>query len=427
MNLLRHLKLRTKLTLLLGLSVTAMVGITISGALTLHQRMLDDRLDKLRGVVSSAVTIAGALEAQVGAQQITRQAALDSFARTIHAIRFDNGIGYLSVQDMRTGNVLMHGVNPKLEGKPSPADKATGQPISSLVQAAVQSSDEGFTGYMFPKPGQTEALRKIVAVARFSPWDIAVYSGAYTDDLDAAFKASLVQTGVIGGVILLLTLLAAWFVNRDITVSLGGLKAAMERLAKGDLSTIVPGTDRRDEIGGMAVAVLVFQDSMTEAERLRAAREAEEARLQTGAAQKAALHRTADDFEGNVGRLVGMVSAASAALEGTARTMTGLADHSSQQAAAVSSAAGEVSVGLQTMSSAAEELTASISEISRQVARSSKITEQGRGRRQADRRHRALACHGSREDRRRGRPDHRHCEPDQPAGAERDHRGGAGR
>jgi len=375
MNLLRHLKLRTKLTLLLGLSVVAVVCIAVSGAMTLHQRMLDDRLDKLRGVVSSAVSIARALEAQVGAQEITRQAALESFARDIHAIRFDNGAGYLSVQDMRTGNTLVHGVNPKLEGNPTPADQASGQPISSLVQAAVQSSDEGFTGYMFPKPGQTEALRKVVAVARFSAWDIAVYSGAYTDDLDAAFQASLVQTGVVGGAILLLTLLAAWFVNRDITVSLGGLKTAMERLAKGDLTTLVPGTDRRDEIGGMAVAVLVFKDSMSEAERLRAAREMEEARLQTGAAQKAALHRTADDFEGNAGRLVGMVSAASTALEGTARAMTGLADQSSQQAAAVASAAGEVSAGLQTVSSAAEELTASISEISRQVAQSSKITD----------------------------------------------------
>ena len=45
---------------------------------------------------------------------------------------------------------------------------------------------------------------------------------------------------MIGGVILVVTLLAAWLVNRDITVSLGALKTAMDRLAKGDLATVIP-------------------------------------------------------------------------------------------------------------------------------------------------------------------------------------------
>ena len=101
-------------------------------------------------------------------------------------------------------------------------------------------------------------------------------------------------------------MLAAWLVNRDITVSLGALNAAMDRLAKGDLATVVPGADRRDEIGGMAATVLVFKDSMAEAERLRA--EQEETKPQAAAEQKAALHRMADGFESKVGRLVGMLS-----------------------------------------------------------------------------------------------------------------------
>jgi methyl-accepting chemotaxis protein len=371
-SIVSHLSLGKKMTLLLGMSAVAMVAITVIGAVTLHARMLDDRVNKLRAVVSSAVTIARALEERAGAQEITRQRALELFHRDISAIRFDDGTGYLAVNEMRTGNVLMHGANPALEGKPLPTDSATGQPISRLIVEAVRSSDEGVASYMFPKPGQTQPLQKVTAVARFAPWDVAIYTGAYTDDLEASFDGSLLRMGAVGGAILLLSSLAAWLVNRDITVSLGSLKAAMERLAKGDLATVIPGADRRDEVGGMAATVSVFRDHMTETEGLRTAQEAAKGRA--AAEQKAALNRMADGFESKIGGLVGMLSSDSTALETTAQKLTATANQGNQQAAAVASAVGEASAGLSTVVSASEELTASIGEISRQVAQSSKIT-----------------------------------------------------
>ncbi|MDR3538309.1 MAG: methyl-accepting chemotaxis protein [Acetobacteraceae bacterium] len=372
MNILSRLRLRTKLGLLVALSVAAMLAIGAIGATTLHESMISDRLDKLGAMVDSAVTLAGALEARVVAQEITRAQALDLFHQDIRSIRFDGGVGYLVVQDIATGRTLMHGVNPAIEGKPSPVDKATGEPIFDLLIAAVRSSDTGTASYMFPKPGQTEALRKVNAVARFSPWNVVITSGAYTDDLDASFRASLLRMGAVGGAIMLVTLVVAWLVGRDITGSLGALMTGMDRLAKGDLAAVVPGTDRRDEVGGMAGAVLVFKDSMVETTRLRTEQEA--TKLRAAAEQKAALHQMADGFESNIGRLVGMLSASSTEMEATARSMTATADQTSQQAGTVAAAAEEASTGVQTVASAAEELTASIAEISRQVTQSAKIT-----------------------------------------------------
>ena len=225
---------------------------------------------------------------------------------------------------------------------------------------------------MFPKPGQTVSLRKMVAVARFAPWNVAFFTGAYTDDLDAAFQASLLSMAAVGGGIMLLTILVALLVSRDITASLGGLKTAMERLAKGDLSTAVPGAGRRDEVGDMAATVLVFKDSMTETERLRARRT--QPRVQAAAEQKAALNSMADGFEARIGLLVVMLSSGSTELEATARSLTGTANEGDKQATVVASAAEEASTGLQTVASATEQLTASIGEINRQVAKSSSIT-----------------------------------------------------
>ena len=57
MQLLRHLRLRTKLTFLLGLSIMALVvSLGVAASLT-RQRMLDDRVGKLRNVVQSTIAI----------------------------------------------------------------------------------------------------------------------------------------------------------------------------------------------------------------------------------------------------------------------------------------------------------------------------------------------------------------------------------
>ncbi|HEY0184625.1 MAG TPA: methyl-accepting chemotaxis protein [Rhodopila sp.] len=357
--------------LLLCLSAVAAIAIAAIAAIMLHQRMLDDRVDKLRSMVGSTAEIARALEARVAAQEISREQALDLFHRDLRAIRFDGGTGYVATVDARSGNILMH-INPALEGKPTPKDTATGQPISNFLLDAVRSSDTGVTGYMFPKPGQKQPLRKVTVVTRFPPWNILLFTGAYTDDLEAAFRSSMLKMGGVGGVILLLTSLAGWLVSRDVTRSLAGLKAAMERLAKGDLAAAIPGGERRDEVGSMAATVLVFREHMIESENLRASQEA--SKRQAEAQQKAALNRMADGFESKIGGLVGMLSSGSSALESTARSLTATAGEGNRQAAAVASAAEQAGTGLHTVASASEQLTASIAEISRQVSQSSKIT-----------------------------------------------------
>jgi methyl-accepting chemotaxis protein len=360
------------MTLLLALSAAAMIAIALTGAVILHQRMIDDRVEKLRATVDSAVTIAAALNTRVTAQEITREQALDLLHRDIRAIRYDNGSGYVSIIDANDGTVLMHGVNPALEGKVNPLDPVTGQSISTLILDAVRGADHGMASYMYPRPGQTQPLDKVVAAARFAPWAMVFYAGAYTDDLEAAFNASLPKVALVGGAILLLTSLAAWLISRDISVSLGRLKGAMTRLATGDLTADIPGADRRDEVGDMATTVQVFRNHMKEADQLRAAQEQQ--KRDAAAVQKAALSSLADGFESKIGRLVGTLSASATALQGTARTLTATAGQSNQQAAGVAAAAEQASTGLHSVASASEELTASIHEISRQVAQSSKIT-----------------------------------------------------
>jgi len=372
MHLLTRLKLRTKLAFLLALSALAVVVSIGVAASLMRQRLFDDRIDKLHSISLAAQGMAQALEDQVGAKQMTHEQALAQFGKAVHTIRFDAGEGYIVAQTLEDSMIVVHGANPSLDGKPSSAKDATGRPLTDMMKDALRTGDEAFLSYLFAKPGETQTQPKVAYVTRFKPWNIVLVVGAYTDDLDKAFYGSLRRLTMAAGAILLVTLLAAWLVNRDISGSLGRLKGAMEGLAKGNLATAIPGTDRRDEIGAMASSVVVFKDGMAEAERLRAAQE--EVKRQAASEQKAALNRMADGFESKIGRLVGVLSKGSTALESTAQSMTSTAQQSNQQAGTVASAAEKASNGLQTVASAAEELSASISEISRQVAQSSEIS-----------------------------------------------------
>ena len=74
---LSRLKVRAKLALLMGLSTLAVVVTVIASASALHQRMYDDRVDKLRAVVQSARSYAEGLEARVVAGKLTHDQAYE--------------------------------------------------------------------------------------------------------------------------------------------------------------------------------------------------------------------------------------------------------------------------------------------------------------------------------------------------------------
>jgi methyl-accepting chemotaxis protein len=370
MRILGRLRLRTKLTLLMGLSAIAVVASIAFAATIMHQRMINDRIDKLTAVVSVTRGLAAALENKVASHQLSHEQAITQMRDDIHAMRFDGDTGYVVAQTA-SGVTTMHGANANMEGKPAPTDAASGKSLTELVNNALVGVDTGVISYMFPKPGQTVPQLKVSALARFAPWDTVFVAGAYTDDLDVVFHATVWKLAGLAGAILIVTLLTAWLINRDITGSLGRLNAAMARLAKQELDVTVPGTDRRDEVGTMANSVLVFQDGLRQAERLRAEQETERAHAQ--AIRVAALTGMAETIETEVRDAMTEVRERTGAMAEAARNMGGSAGRTGAAAESAAAAAAQALANAQTVASAAEQLTASIREIGGQVGQSSQV------------------------------------------------------
>ncbi len=189
-------------------------------------------------------------------------------------------------------------------------------------------------------------------------------------------KASSSFAGVTMGIIASLSLAVVGFafftILRGVIGPIAAMQDAMRRLASGDLKVAVPGADRKDEIGAMAAAVLVFRDNAVERARLEEKQKDEQLVKERRAAL---VNDLIDSFNADVSSILRTVTAASSELEATAASLNSTAEQSAANAANVAAASEEATANVSTVASASEELAASINEISMQVETSLKITQ----------------------------------------------------
>jgi methyl-accepting chemotaxis protein len=179
---------------------------------------------------------------------------------------------------------------------------------------------------------------------------------------------------IVAAVSLVGAIALALIIGRSISRPVVAISRAMEKVSDGDLTTVVPGLGRKDEVGAMAEALEVFKTGLAQAAGARAAREAD-------AAAQAELRRTevrqlADMFEQTVGGIASSLAAAAGQLNGSAQTLSHSSADVTQKASTVATASEAASAGVGTVAAAAEELASSISEIGRQVNESTEVASQ---------------------------------------------------
>jgi methyl-accepting chemotaxis protein len=372
MSLLSRFTIRTKLASMVAVSAVAVCAIIAVSASLSQKRMLDDRVGQLRTAVEMMIGMAQTLQDEVTAGKMTLPEAQARFRQRGKGMMFNNGQGYAVVY-RADQSILLNAANPKLEDKITGATDSNGVLIAKAIVDAAAAKAEGNTAsYLYPRPGQTVPLQKMVFAKAYAPWNATFSVGLYVDDLDADVNALLMKLGTIGAAVLALMALLSWLIARDVLGALMRQQSRMRSIATGSIDTPVEETDRGDEIGRMAETLEMLRQTAMTARTL----EAEQSKLKqlSETEKRDALIALANRFDASVGQLVGLMASGSTELEATAQSMTSTAERTNQQANVVSTAANEASSRVQTVASAAEELSSSISEISRQVAQSAKIT-----------------------------------------------------
>ncbi|WP_247876094.1 methyl-accepting chemotaxis protein [Azospirillum sp. TSH100] len=368
--------LRAKLWALVALAGAVSVAIA-AAALWLDQRnMLEERKETLRSVVHTAHGLATGYEAEVKAGRLTREQAFERFKANLNTM-FYNGKDYIFAQNLNYQTVI-HPVRPDVIGKDQRDNKDSNGVffVRALVDTA-RTKGDGFVEYMYPKANSDVPLPKLSYVKMFEPWQLAIGTGVYIDDLDTRFTHSLwTMAAIVGGLALPVVALIA-LVGNSISRRIRRLSDAMRTLADGNLSATVPEIASGDELGDMGRAVQVFRVNAEagrrlEAEQAEAARRAEEEKRQS-------MDRLAARFEGTVGGMIRSVSSTTDQLGQKVQAMSQAAAQTSQLAGIVASASDGTAANVQTVAAASEQLSSSIVEIGRQVSEASRVAGEAVG------------------------------------------------
>ena len=350
----------------LVLALASIVGLCLS---VLSDNLIDSRREELRQIVTVARGMVASWHEKEKSGQLTREQAQTAARDQLRGLRFGNG-EYFFAHNF-DGVTVVH-VKTQFEGQNRMGFKdADGVPtVRRQIEAAKRGGD--FFEYRFPRPGSTEPVDKLGFAAGFEPWQWAIGTAIYVDDIEAVRQRMLGQLIGIAFAILLAGCVLAFGIARSISRPLLDMTGRMDRLAGGDHGVEIPHLVDRHELGRLARALEVFKNNLKTADALAAEQRVEQEAKER---RQAAIEQSLTDFHERTSQVVAEVVKAAEHVRSNAGQLADMAKSSLSMVDAVNHAADVTTGNVETIASAAEELSAAVAEVNQQVARSAEVAQ----------------------------------------------------
>jgi methyl-accepting chemotaxis protein len=359
---------------LLAYSAMVFIGFAILAGLAtqeIYESIKIERVDKVRSLTEAAVSRVKIAYSRFQNGELTEDAAKEIVKSDLRSTKYGNN-DYYYIYDYDGVNI-MHGAKPEREGKNFyTAVDPTGR---QLVKEQIDSARNGTntTYFLFARAGSDTPVPKLGYQIAFDPWHWVVGTGVYIDDINARFREIAWQFFSIAIGIGVFMGACALLLSRQITRPLGRLIHFTEQpLSEAPSGKFLQDLRLKDEVGSVARALRAFKMNAAEAERLRAAVDAQ--KTEAEAARRQSLIDMAASVETETGMAVAGINGQMTAMTDAAEAMTrsaGLVSVSSQTVAAASE---QALANAQTVASATEQLSSSIREITAQVSNATKAT-----------------------------------------------------
>jgi methyl-accepting chemotaxis protein len=356
--------------LLVTLGVTMWFGLS-----ELRQNLMDARRDETKQLVQVASGVVDSWYKKEKAGQLTTEQAQQGARDQLAVLRFgaDNS-NYYFIQ--RYDGVTMLLPDRSLEGKNriDTKDPNGVQQVRRQIEEAQRGG--GFVYYATSRAGggatAETAVPKISYAAPFAPWQWAICTGVYIDDVDAIFNRILVLNLSLGVAVLGTAIGLAWMIARSISRPISVLTGRMTELADGKLDVEVPFLGEGQEVGRLSHALEVFKVNRAKGAELEQAQLAEQAQKQQ---RQASVERLVTEFHERSSRVVDAVVGSAEDVQAHAAKLSEMATQSLAKVDAVNHAASDTTGNVQTIAAAAEELSAAVGEVNRRVAQSTTVAE----------------------------------------------------
>jgi len=329
-----HLKLSTRLIIMVVITLVGMLVIAVFGAISARNALLESYKQEIRHAVQIPYNIMVHYQAQESAGKLSHDEAQRLAKEAVKNARFsgeDKKSNYFYVYSLEGVGVLPpkeEWVGQNLLGK---IKDGKGRLTLDDLLAAVKSAPEGYVDTDFPRPGGKEPVPKLQFVMKFEPWGWMIGAGIYVDDLDRVFRDRLATQLGIALIPILVTCIVAIMISRSVFREIGGepVVAAeiMRRVAEGDLTT------------------------------------------KFGNAQPGSLLATLDHMVSGLRQIISQISQ-------NARTLLTSAEQINTAASGVAKAAQQQSDATSSMAAAIEEMTVSSSHISESASDTEKYSQE---------------------------------------------------
>ena len=363
-RLFNRLSIKAKLWTVTAINILALAGMMLVILPAAHRFTVELEAEKARALSETALGIAMDFNARATAGEMTEEEAKTRFSETIRAMRYEDG-QYIFVSRY-DGRSFVNPGNPSIEGKDlsNVVDQNGFRFVPAMVQAA--RGGGGRIDYWWPMPGSEEPARKVSYVFGIEPWDMFVGTGFYTANVDATFATLQWMALGAGATSVLIVAFASWLVARNIAIPARELADRVGRLAAGEIVGDSAHGGRADAIGAIARAVTLLRAGVIERIELQKAQAEAEERQRIQEAET--MMRMADSLDSRVSTEIVDMRERVGCMVGQTDVLRDLAERMRATATETFAACQEGSSSVQVVAAAAEELSASSGELSRQVA-----------------------------------------------------------
>ncbi|OYQ31732.1 hypothetical protein CHU95_21615 [Niveispirillum lacus] len=241
----------------------------------------------------------------------------------------------------------------------------SGPEVGNMLMGAFVGETDGMSAEL---DAVAEDVRKVAEAAKQKMQTEL----AAADAIAAKLTWLVLALAGIGVAIAIIVLLA---LRGNVVMPLIGLTGELTRIGRGELKVAVPAmTDRHDELADMAHAIEALRDRSIEAARLREEQAAKDAEAEQH--RRNALRHMAETVEAESRASVDGIALETRDMDGAAAAMADSALQVRDSAANMASAAMHALANAQAVAGATEQLTASINEISAQVAHATSLSGQ---------------------------------------------------
>ncbi len=363
--------IKAKIFSIVILSALGVAALALQSSLSLKEDLMMEKEQELARLVDTVTSIANNYAALEQKGELSKEEAQKRAMETIAMMRY-NGSDYFFILDTN-GHMIMHPFNADLVGQDvSGVKDINGVYTTREFVKIAREKGAGALQYVWPKPGETNATPKMSYAKMFSAWNWVFVSGAYIDDLNAIYKANIQRVILTATLIALVIMLISIITAFSITRPLGKAVATTRKLAEGNVDLDIPNTHRRDEIGALGRALIIFRDGAKQ----RVALEKETAlhKKQSEAEQRRLMLEMADKFDQSVSQIIKTVAKAANGFGLQTEQLAVRAHENSERVQSISEAMAVSSKNVQTVAGASEEMSTSISEIAGQIDESNQCS-----------------------------------------------------